>query len=376
MPFTGSTIATTVASKAWRESELQAMIGIQGWSGTSLREGDRRTRRRAAPPVAPEAGAFAFGAKLGFFGNNAPKWGILPPDTDNTHGDPYPSGWDAGDEVASGGQLGAPRTIWQDSQGDVDRRRDAYLERAVPNVTRTSWVGVRRAGQRPHRPTRVLDARETSRADFGISGRAMQLRLADASGEPLPDERRPTSFRFRSTAPHMSRAGGSVSPSCRSRRRSQPATQQIELDRMVLGLAAGQPVALVGERADLPGVDAAEIAVLADIVHADGRSTLVLRAGRSSTRTCAAACAISANVVHATHGETVNEVLGNGDASVAEPALHAEEAADDASVGDRRRDAARSKCASPACCGTSCRRSTAPRRTSRSTRRASTTTRA
>jgi predicted phage baseplate assembly protein len=89
----------------------------------------------------------------------------------------------------------------------------------------------------------------------------------------------------------------------------------IELDTMVLGLSIGQPIALTGERSDLPGVDAAEVAVLADIIHASGRSTLVLKQGlaysysRSSLK-------ISANVVHATHGETVNEVLGNGDASV------------------------------------------------------------
>ena len=116
---------------------------------------------------------------------------------------------------------------------------------------------------------------------------------------------------------------------------------------MVLGLAIGQPIALTGERDDLPGVDAAEIATLADIVHADGRTTLVARKARSPTPTCAASLTISANVVHATHGESVNEVLGNGDASLAEPELRAEEAADDLPLGtDRqRRRRARSKCA-------------------------------
>src|SRR5262249_23289248 len=89
----------------------------------------------------------------------------------------------------------------------------------------------------------------------------------------------------------------------------------IELDRMVLGLAAGQPVALAGERDDLPGVQAAEIAVLADIVHADSRSTIVLSKGPTHSYK-RRKLTVSANVVHATHGETVNEVLGSGDASV------------------------------------------------------------
>lgn len=310
--FTSATISTTIASQAWRESDLQAMIGIQRWSGTSLVKAITAAQP-SGPPIAPEAGAFGFGAKLGFFGHNAPKWKILPPDTDNTHGNAYPAGWDDGDDETDppGGTLGAPRTVWQDSQG-LAIAPLTYLERAVPNVTRTSWV-VFDAPDVAAQAYTVLDARETSRADFGLSGRAMRLRLADANGTPLPATPA-EAFRFRTSTAHVA-----------SRRLDladlpidapiAAGDTQVELDRMVLGLAAGQPVALTGERYDLPGIGAAEIALLADIVHADGRSTLVLQKGlvysyvRSSLK-------ISANVVHATHGETVNEVLGNGDASV------------------------------------------------------------
>ncbi|MGH8720341.1 MAG: putative baseplate assembly protein [Burkholderiales bacterium] len=317
VPFTSATISTTVASKAWRETDLQAMIGIQGWSGTSLVKAIAAAQP-SGTPVAPEAGAFTFGAKLGFFGNNAPKWAILPPDTDNTHDDAYPFGWDPGDTAGSGNpapKLTKARTVWQDSQGN-SIAPFTYLERSVPNVTRTSWVVFDAPDVEDlaaHAYT-VLDARESSRADFGLSGRAMRLRLADAEGHALP-ETPAEAFPFRSTTAYVA-----------SRRVDlvdlpidtpiAAGDTQIELDRMVLGLSAGQPVALVGERYDLPGVEAAEIAVLADIVHADGRSTLVLQKGllypyvRSSLK-------ISANVVAATHGETVaNELLGNGDASM------------------------------------------------------------
>ncbi len=314
--FTSSTITSTVASKAWRESDLQAMIGIQGWSGTSLVEAIAAAQP-SGTPVAPEAGAFAFGAKLGFFGNNAPKWrSILPSSTATPPGGPaYPAGWDRDDNAGPGSPpptLTEARTIWQDSQGVSIAPSSAYLERAVPNVTRTSWV-VFDAPDVAAQAYTVLDARDTSRADFGLSGRAMRVRLADANGNALPAPPA-ENFRFRNSTAYVA-----------SRRLDlaelpidapiAAGDTQIELDRMVLGLSTGQPVALVGERNDLPGVGAAEIAVLADIVHADGRSTLVLQQGlayeyvRSSLK-------ISANVVHATHGETVNEVLGNGDASV------------------------------------------------------------
>ncbi len=307
--FTSPAIATTVSSKVWRESDLQAMIGIQGWSGTSLVKAIT-TAPPSGPPLAPEAGAFAFGAKLGFFGNNAPKWKILPPDTDSTNGQAYPFGWDSGDTPnPSGGTL--PRTIWEDSQG-TSIAPLTYLERAVPNVTRTSWV-VFDAPDVAAQAYTVLDARETSRADFGLSGRAMGLRLADADGAPLPTPAEAFSFRKSTAYVASSRLDLANLPI------DAPIAigdTQIELDRMVLGLAAGQPVVLVGERYDLPGIDAAEIAVLGDILHADGRSTLVLQKGLSHSY-WRGTLTINANVVHATHGETVNELLGNGDASIA-----------------------------------------------------------
>jgi hypothetical protein len=311
-PLASATVASTVTSKAWHESDLQAMIGIQGWSPTDLVE-TIAAAAQSGKRVAPDLGAFAFGAKLGFFGNNAPKWGILP--STHMHDDPYPSGWDKGDtDKKNGGKLGAPRTIWQDSQGsslgDSDKP-NVLLERAVPNITRNGWA-VLDAPDLPAEAYTVLGASEVSRADFGLSGRAMQLTLADANGGKLPDPL--PEFKFRSTTAYVATrridlADLPIDTPIRA------GNSQIELDRMVLGLAAGQPLALVGERFDLPGVEAAEIAILTDVVHQHGRSTLMLQQGltHAYVRT---SLKISANVVQATHGETVSEVLGNGDASV------------------------------------------------------------
>jgi predicted phage baseplate assembly protein len=306
VPFTLSAINTTVVSKAWRESDLQAMIGIQGWSAANLQT------VASAPPVqalVPKGGAFAFGAKLGFFGNNAPRWGSLPKDGSVIHGDPYPHAWDAGEDT-----LQFPRTVWETSQGatPVGGAGSALAERAVPNVTRESWV-VFDAPEAAAQPYTVLDAREVSAADFGISGRAMQLRLADAKGQPLTQEPAKPTFHFRSASAHVASRELALSDLPIDEPIAAGDTQ-VELDRMVLGLTAGQPVALMGERADLPGVGAAEIAVLKDIVHADGRSTLLFESplNNSYLRT---SLTLRANVVAATNGGTVNEMLGNGDAS-------------------------------------------------------------
>jgi hypothetical protein len=313
VPFATSSLATTVAGQAWRERDLQAMIGIQGWSAPNLLKA--LAKSAGGPPVAPEAGAFSFGAKLGFFGHNAPKWATLPRATANNHGDAYEKGWDKDDlqDIHGTDKLKAPRTIWVDSQGSPITPPHAYLERPIPNVTRAGWV-VLDAPEAAARAYGVFDAREASRADYGLSGRAMALTLAGDDGAILHDSS-PPDFPFRSTTAHVvSRKLDLVELPIDTPVR--PGITAIELDRMVLGLTIGQPIVLTGERDDLPGVDAAEIATLADIVHADGRSTLVLAQGltysyRRSDLT------ISANVVHATHGESVSEVLGNGDASLA-----------------------------------------------------------
>ncbi len=83
---------------------------------------------------------------------------------------------------------------------------------------------------------------------------------------------------------------------------------------MVLGLAKGQPVVVTGERADLSGVIASEAVILSDIVHSDGLTTLFFASDLVNTYVRASAT-LNANVARATHGETVNEVLGGGDKS-------------------------------------------------------------
>ena len=90
-------------------------------------------------------------------------------------------------------------------------------------------------------------------------------------------------------------------------------TNQIELDSFAPGLQIGQAIAISGEQNDANGVMRSEIKLLLSITHLDGYTTLTfteaLKYGykRDTVK-------INANMVHATHGETVSgEVLGNGD---------------------------------------------------------------
>ena len=85
----------------------------------------------------------------------------------------------------------------------------------------------------------------------------------------------------------------------------------IELDSIVDGLQAGQPIIITGKRDEADEDDSSEVAFI-DSTSTNGTyTTLVLQAALAHSYV-RATVTISANVVHATHGETVHEVLGSG----------------------------------------------------------------
>ena len=91
---------------------------------------------------------------------------------------------------------------------------------------------------------------------------------------------------------------------------------QVELSGPELALFPGKTVAITGERSDLVGVTNSEIRTIADNTLNGGYSVLTF------TQTLAHpykrdTVIINANVAEATHGETVIETIGDGDATTA-----------------------------------------------------------
>src|SRR5262249_31796871 len=133
-PFTGANVRSAVVSRTWRESDLRAFLGMQKWGLVNLQRAVNA--RPPGPKVEPDTGAFAFRERLGFFGNNAPKWKSLPHSVPPLPAIPYDEGWDPGDTGT--GEM--PRSIWTDSQGDPLGDVHAYLERPVPSAVQKSWM--------------------------------------------------------------------------------------------------------------------------------------------------------------------------------------------------------------------------------------------
>ena len=125
------------------------------------------------------------------------------------------------------------------------------------------------------------------------------------------------------------------------------------------------------------GEEHAEAAVVEEVAAVAGRLADRARGRPRGRRTSASTVVVHGNVALATHGETVQQLLGSGPRERAVPALHARARAADVRPVDRRpvrRRAPRSRCGSTTCAGTRCRRSSAPGRATARTRCARTRT--
>ena len=300
MPLIASTVQSVVVQGQWKEDELSAFMAIQGWQPLAVEQAIA-TGAAAAPRVPPtidepaQPGVYAFRDVVPTFGHNAPRYGSLP-----TTQRPTTINWDTTEPPITG-----------DSGGTDYPDADFNLERTVAGITPGSWVVLERSNHVA--AYRVANTLDRSLADFAMSARVTGMTVRSPNGDApsgLDD------FTIRSTSVHavsrhLSLAGLPIESSFG---KGTAEASQLTLDTMVLGLAKGRPVVITGERADLAGVFVSEPAILSDIVHSGGNTTLFFDSPlayeyvRSTAR-------INANVARATHGETLTEVLGSGDAS-------------------------------------------------------------
>ncbi len=323
--FTGSAVSNLVLGKAWRAQDLQAFTGAQRWDTRAVARFARTLRVKRGLPPAPtftldpiEPGLVAFTQRVAAFGHNAPKWASLPVSQRHTPsqvppGDPnapYTSSWDGNNEP----------TIAENSQGSVYRPSGSsnphfFLERAVAEVQPASWLLLEGGGAPV--PLRVQSVSEASLADFALSGRAtgVVVRKADDSGVAAADL---DGFKVRSTAVHAASRPLALAqlPIAEDIGAGTQEASQLTLDTLVLDLTPGRAIAVTGERADMDGVVTSEVVLLSDVVHADGFTTLFFKTALQQ-RYLRASATLNANVVAATHGETVNEVLGSGNGTSA-----------------------------------------------------------
>jgi hypothetical protein len=307
IPFTQTNIVHEVTSFNWRETDLNAMIHLQGWDPYKI---IATTPRLAPEPPLPDAqtGVFTFRVRDGVFGNNAPNFKALA-DSVKTANEP---GWDETFEIWKD-QRSTSIPYYSDDTG-IDYRVDIYLERGEPGILSNTWTVLERPGNH-FLVFRVDAVAQASLSAFAMSGKATGLRLAKSDGTPIANTDKPSDFKVSNTTVYAQ--SDPLTLALLPLDTDIPAGSTVlTLDSMVFGLRIGERVALRGEQVDAPGVSRAEIAVLKDIVHGGGYTTLTFEQPLEFGYT-RKSLTISANVARATHGETVvREVLGSGNGSI------------------------------------------------------------
>jgi hypothetical protein len=287
IPFNAGTIAQNILQKTWEDADLNAFFQANAWDAQALVNYLAAYHARQ-----PEVVGYAdvMRARLGIFGNNAPKYETLP-DTQRGAGKAYPASWEN-------------RDLTTDSQGTALTAASFFLERSMPSVLPGGYVALENGSLFSVYP--ITGVVETTLADYGQSTKVTGLTVTTPFASAALN-----SFKVRGTTAYVQSEPLTLAEKPLTTDLAAGATQ-LELDSFVLGLKIGQPVSLSGERADAKGLTQSEILILKAITHPAGRTKLTFETGLTSPY-LRSTVRLNANTVAATHGETVNEVLGSGD---------------------------------------------------------------
>lgn len=316
--FNQFTFAQHVSNKLFSEQQLTAFTSMAGWNYSNLVAHVNRPIYEVFEPIFvtiqdklpdPTPGLFRFKTKLGSFGNIAPKWASLSVNMRQIVAQPdatapaYPNNWDGADIL----------NIHQNSAKANYSTADFYCEREVAELNVGSWMLLQ--GNGPPLPVRVLSVRLDTLADFAISGKATGVTLEKVSVPANVPAIDLTGYKMRSTT--FSAVSEQLTlaqlPITADIGKGKAENDRLTLDKIVKGLQIGQAVSISGEQADLPGVMQTEILLLQEIVHDfKANVTTIMFTTEMQFSYTRKSVHINANVVAATHGETVREVLGSG----------------------------------------------------------------
>lgn len=233
--------------------------------------------------------------QAGVFGNVAPDWKKLPADQQRAFLDTPP-----------------PAAFPPDWPRFAIAGKTMDLDSTYPGTTADSWAMVSSNGR--HQLFRITSAATVGRADFMLTGKVTRLELDVAIGSPGVEPR----------ATMVLLQSDPLSPAASVPRTATPAaatpvptttrgTTALTLDRKVGRLASGRCVVVKGTPVDPSGIEVRNVATVTGTSEQNGRTTLHIHPGVAET-CLSASIRIAANVVSATHGETVaDEVLGSGD---------------------------------------------------------------
>lgn len=217
---------------------------------------------------------------------------------------------------------------WPLDAADQDAKA-LFLDQAYDTIQPASYVVIQQtgSGETVRLVKQVSAAQTVQRAAYGISGKATRLAFTDdwrsAFRADTLSALRPVLVRGQSEP--LTLVEEPIADEVRLTDSDLKSGQGIELAALHQELTSGRWVIFSGERTDIPGVTgvkASELLMIAglrqdfdDRLPGDTTRTTLLLATPTAYAYQRATLTIYGNVVKATHGETRNETLGNGDGS-------------------------------------------------------------
>lgn len=231
--------------------------------------------RRFVPPAFPAPqGFFHFKTRAAIFGHNVPN------------------------EAAAGATPSPAPPVLATGTASLN------LDAEYPELRPGSWIAFVRTAGTPF-ITKVSGVDTVSARQGKLTGRVTRVRLEASL---------PSGWGGVSSADVTVLADSRILPLAPIPVSEDISGPELRLDRYLPGLATGRPVAITGERADLPGVIESEIHTITDVELDDGRTVLTLATAITGPF-ARGKVSVNANVALATHGESGGQPIGHGDGS-------------------------------------------------------------
>lgn len=285
-PFNNATIQTQVLNSKWNQTTLESYAEVQGWKKEEFSTAIASLQLYQPPP---NTGVFAFRSTASLFGYSAPDRPLY-----QSKGRPQRNG---------DGTL--KLQPWVPTN---EAKNQLYLDSAYDGITIGSYVAIRLPGAL--KIAKVTQAVTGSRTEYGISGKTTRLVIdADWWNADKFDVIRKTLVYAQSEELALAEI-----PIPEDIPEDLKKGDQITLDRLYEGLAPGHNLILTGEVTNPKGVTRSEVITIKQVNTVGGNTEIALLQSLQNSY-IRKTVTLNGNAVLATHGETVQEVLGSGNAS-------------------------------------------------------------
>jgi hypothetical protein len=281
--LTETTIQNQIFGKTWESNNLLSVAAIHNWSIHDLVKGVENLRSRKTFP--DETGVFALRKRVSLFGYNAPKQPTYKAD----------------------GTPDLPEK-WADWSPTNEAGHKLYLDNAYDEILPGSYIAIHKPGNSTS--IHIIDSVRTfPRTEYGISGKTTEIILSagDTWWNPNTDDFpviRGTTVDILSDRLELAEI---------------PILDPVHGNSVLLVkfdpyFKDGQTIILSGEPTNQPGVIKSEVMTIGEATVEDGFTKLTFTKAFAN-QYILKTVVINANVSRATHGETVSEISGSGDAS-------------------------------------------------------------